>query len=70
MAGKRTKGPDLGLDKPVQEGLTGSPPGEIDGSMNQGIADSVAGANVDPDGGTQMGSHPAKRQTNIMRFYG
>jgi hypothetical protein len=69
MAAKSTKGVELGLDKPDKmASVVGAPPGEIDGSMDQGIADSVP----EPfDGsGTQSGSHPAKTQSKIMRFFG
>ena len=69
MAAKATKGVDLGLEKPDKlASVTGSPPGEIDGSMDQGIGDSVP----EPfdGGGTQSGSHPAKTQSKLMRFFG
>lgn len=68
---KRTKGIDLGLDKPDKmANVEGAPPGEIDGTMNQGIGDSASEADIDPAGGTQSGSHPAKTQSKIMRFFG
>ena len=71
MPGKRTKGVDLGLDKPDKmANVTGAPPGEIDGSMNEGIERDATGTDIDPSGGTQSGSHPAKTQSRIMRFFG
>ena len=71
MAGKRTKGVDLGLDKPDKlSSVLGAPPGEIDGCMDQGVGDSTSEADIDPAGGTQSGSHPAKTQSKIMRFFG
>ena len=67
----RTKGVDLGLDKPDKmASVLGSPPGEIDGCIDQGIADEAVGADIDPGSGTQSGSHPAKTQGKIMRFFG
>ena len=71
MAGKRTKGVDLGLDKPDKmASVTGAPPGDIAGSMNQGVGDNAVEADVNPAEGTQSGSHPAKSQPKIMRFFG
>jgi hypothetical protein len=68
---KETKGVNLGLDKPDRmASVTGAPPGEIDGSMNQGIGDSASEADIDPAGGSQSGSHPHKTQSKIMRFFG
>jgi hypothetical protein len=67
----RTKGVDLGLDKPDKmSSVLGSPPGEIDGCMDQGIGDAAVEADLDPGSGTQSGSHPAKTQSKIMRFFG
>ena len=66
---ERTKGIDLGLDKPDKmASVTGSPPGEIDGELNQGIPDSVPEPFDGP--GTQSGSHPAKTQLKVRRFFG
>lgn len=68
---KETKGVNLGLDKPDKmANVTGAPPGEIDGSMNQGVGDSAKEADIDPAAGTQSGSHPAKSQSKVMRFFG
>lgn len=71
MAARRTKGVDLGLDKPDKmANVKGAPPGEIDGSMNQGVGDNAKEADIDPAEGTQSGSHPTKTQPKIMRFFG
>ena len=67
----RTKGVDLGLDKPDKiSSVLGSPPGQIDGELKEGIADEAVGADIDPGSGTQSGSHPAKTQSRVMRFFG
>lgn len=69
--GKETKGVNLGLDKPDRmASVKGAPPSEIDGCLYEGIGDEATGADIDPDGGSQMGAHPAKRQSRIMRFFG
>ncbi len=71
MAGKRTKGVDLGLDKPdAMADVKGAPPGDIDGCMYQDVGGNASEADVDPSEGTQTGSHPHKSQSKVMRFFG
>ena len=71
MAGKRTKGVDLGLEKPDKmASVTGAPPGDIAGSMDQGVGDNTKEADIDPSEGMQRSQHPTKDQPKIMRFFG
>jgi hypothetical protein len=68
---KETKGVDLGLGKADKmANVTGMPPGEIDGCLYEGIEGNASGADIDPSGGMQSGSHPAKSQSRVMRFFG
>ena len=68
---KETKGVNLGLDKPDKmANVTGAPPGDIDGCMYEGIEGEATGADINPSGGSQFGSHPAKTQSKVMRFFG